>query len=813
MLATILTAALAAPVGLGFDWEPHIAVSPTDPTVVAAANGFALQVSHDGGATFPVNAAPIIPAGYQGFCGDGVLAFDGHGRLFWTYLACGPTGGGPAWNPVVAQVDPSTGALSNVSALPPDTAANEFNDDKPWIAADTTTGAYADSVYLIWARAYKDSRGWGVMFSRSTDHGVHWSPAADIAGAASEGMRWPSSVAVAANGDVYVAYHGDGNGGSIYVARSTQGGVDFAAGTVHQRTVALTGVDLVDNPPAPGNVIPNVLFGTWSHASIAPDPSRPGNVYVVSAGSPSPDPPGDQGDVLFARSVDSGNTWTQVNPLDDTTYAFQDFPSLAVDSGGAVIVSWYDTRGGVLGSSGELLLARYASVSQDGGRTFGPNVPISTAPFDPGSSNRIGEYFGLAAGHGMGYAIWTGNNPSRPAAWQAFATSFPVALPVVTSISPASGIAGGGTTVTISGSGFVAPASTRVLFGTVAATSVHVVSPSSITAVSPAGNSLVHVRVVDSVGTSAAVDGDLYQYTAPFIPTLSLSGGGCTPGTVDAAVTDARGAPATGQTLTFTATHGLFPANGTATISMAVDATGHAQVTAEPDTAGAVTTLVAVADATTPRGSAAGSISFLASTTCQIVQHAGQVALRNLAEQSLLPIYHCYVPCNAGDGWVNWGPPSGDPGSTGWSVSANVDRQLGQQLATQRASVRLLGTAQFKELLSKTSTLSYRAPPGLGIASATASGPAISLDALASPAQKGQLHALRISLPWSGKGRERPVIAAQGAKGWSSEGVSTATVRGGRASAFVPGPGTYALFSVTFAATGKDEQDHEPGKR
>src|SRR6202020_1658224 len=55
------------------------------------------------------------------------------------------------------------------------------------------------------------------------------------------------------------------------------------------------------------------------------------------------------------------------------------------------------------------------------------------------------------------------------------------ALPTVTSISPTSGPTSGGTTVTITGTGFTG--ATKVVFGGVAATSFRVGSPTELTAV------------------------------------------------------------------------------------------------------------------------------------------------------------------------------------------------------------------------------------------------------------------------------------------------------------------------------------------
>jgi hypothetical protein len=74
--------------------------------------------------------------------------------------------------------------------------------------------------------------------------------------------------------------------------------------------------------------------------------------------------------------------------------------------------------------------------------------------------------------------------------------------PAVTKVAPASGPRGGGTSVTITGTGFSNPAT--VNFGSNPATGVTVQSATTITAVSPAGSKgLVNLTVTTSAGTSA----------------------------------------------------------------------------------------------------------------------------------------------------------------------------------------------------------------------------------------------------------------------------------------------------------------------
>ncbi|MHB8263480.1 MAG: IPT/TIG domain-containing protein [Acidimicrobiales bacterium] len=88
--------------------------------------------------------------------------------------------------------------------------------------------------------------------------------------------------------------------------------------------------------------------------------------------------------------------------------------------------------------------------------------------------------------------------------------------PTITSFSPTSGPASGGTSVTIMGTNFLtASASTIVDFGSTPATSVTCSSTTSCTGVSPTGTGTVSVTVATSAGTSNGVS---FTYTSAIPP-------------------------------------------------------------------------------------------------------------------------------------------------------------------------------------------------------------------------------------------------------------------------------------------------------
>jgi len=124
----------------------------------------------------------------------------------------------------------------------------------------------------------------------------------------------------------------------------------------------------------------------------------------------------------------------------------------------------------------------------------------------------------------------------------------------VTGVSPASGTTKGGTSVTITGTGFTAsPAATGVSFGAAAA-QFTIDSATQITATSPPGTGTVYITVTTPAGTSAVIAADRYSYTqhtqtatAMTTTTLSSSANPSVPK----------------QPVTFTAT--ISPASGTGT--------------------------------------------------------------------------------------------------------------------------------------------------------------------------------------------------------------------------------------------------------
>ena len=169
-----------------------------------------------------------------------------------------------------------------------------------------------------------------------------------------------------------------------------------------------------------------------------------------------------------------------------------------------------------------------------------------------------------------------------------------LAVPTVTSVSPAAGPPAGGSSVTITGTNF--SGITAVTFGlSNPATTYTVNSTTQITATSPAGTlGQVDVQVANALGTSTANSGDLFTYSnGPTVTGVSPTAGPITAGT---SVTVTGTDFVTGMSVSFGGTAGTSVVVGSPT-SLTVLAPAHAAGTVDVTvTTGAGTSGTSAAD-------------------------------------------------------------------------------------------------------------------------------------------------------------------------------------------------------------------------
>jgi len=370
-LALLLVTILGAPnvtvlAPAGSVNEGAVAVSPVNPRICVAAgihfrtSGLTVETFHtaDAGATWIANGAvPVVGAFTRQW--DPVLVFDRSGAAYLTTV--GATADDHLWTILVYRSTDGGATWSGVDAAK-NTAGRT---DKPWLAIDTSGGAFDGSLYATWF-TFGNAGHNGMHLARSRDHGATWSEASTIASSG-----WPF-IATGTDGSVYASYY-DAGTNHIAASRSDDGGVTFGA----PFTIA------------PERTFPagTIAYGTSAHQMAAGG----GNLYVAypcdsdDAGHPP-------SSVCFTRSLDRGASWSTPLRLSLPTQE-SGLPSIAVDkTNSEVLLSWIGRDAS--SDSGVLWTTR----SRDAGATFEDPHPVSDnfpAHFPAGDYNQSASFAAL----------------------------------------------------------------------------------------------------------------------------------------------------------------------------------------------------------------------------------------------------------------------------------------------------------------------------------------------------------------------------------------------------------------------------------
>ena len=241
------------------------------------------------------------------------------------------------------------------------------------------------------------------------------------------------------------------------------------------------------------------------------------------------------------------------------------------------------------------------------------------------------------------------NNQNSPSSFYTASSPMPqniaTSAPTVIALSPNIGNISGGSSVTITGSGFTG--TTAVDFGSTLVTSFTVNGDTSITAVSPAGTTqTVDVTVVNSLGKSAASSADHFMYYATPVITGLSAVSGSTRGGTNVIITGS------GFTGTTTVAFGSTPA-AYFTVS------GDTSITAVSPAGAAGTVNITV---TNPIGTSASSLAdeftySLASTTPAFTASSSET----IGVNAISPMGFSTLPYFKADGTVYHNSSSHDP--------------------------------------------------------------------------------------------------------------------------------------------------------
>ncbi len=379
--------------------EPGIAVNPNDPKqVVAVYQGRARAAySINSGLTFTL-AEGTAPNDWRS-AGDVSTAFDNQGHAFLCYLTFDRLGTTSYWahgagrNGIYVRRSLDGGKTWEKDAVPVKAfpTGNEPGiqwEDMPRIFSDNAPKSpHAGNLYVGWIEWQIDQSV--ILFSRSTDHGLTWSPAMRISTHAGlprddNGGLVGFVGTAGTDGTIYAVWN-DSN--SIAFTQSHDGGKTFTP----SRSIIETGPPYFGGVPGVSRVMGFPQIGVdWKN----------GRLYAAWSDYTNGDI-----DVFLSASSDHGRTWSKAMRVnDDPVHDGKDqfFQWMAVDPiSSDVYVQFYDRREDAANRKTRVTLAR----STDGGRTF-TNYAWSLAAFE-GQQVFLGDYTWLTAYDRRVYGVWT----------------------------------------------------------------------------------------------------------------------------------------------------------------------------------------------------------------------------------------------------------------------------------------------------------------------------------------------------------------------------------------------------------------------
>ncbi len=273
--------------------------------------------------------------------------------------------------------------------------------DKEWFTIDKTNGPGHGFQYQ--SDDGFNCSGSGVEFQRSTDGGVTWQAPIVVPNGTDLG-----TLDVDTNGNLFVG--GEGFSG-FFCERSSNAQFGGQTPIFEQSTAVNMGGDLIQ-----GGINGIGLCGQLFLAIDRSGGPTNNNIYMLASVVPTGFNTGT--DVMFARSIDDGLTFSAPHRINDDPINHNKwhwFGALSVAPNGRLDAVWYDTRNAANNTDSQL----FYSFSTDAGVTWSPNVAVSN-PFNPfegyPNQNKIGDYITVVSdntGGNVAYAATFNFNPSR----------------------------------------------------------------------------------------------------------------------------------------------------------------------------------------------------------------------------------------------------------------------------------------------------------------------------------------------------------------------------------------------------------------
>jgi hypothetical protein len=385
----------------GYELEPMVTVNPANPrNLVAtwkqdvgaplASRSDLVAASLDGGKTWTRRTIPgltVCTGGTADLGSDPWLSAGGDGTVYFSGLAAS-----------LATDPPTTAVVASRSRdggrnwpAPTTVAAPRVGNETDAVTASPRLAGHA---YAVWANFLPNvvPRTNSLWFSRTTNRGASWSPPVLVDQPSPFARDLAPRLLVLPDGTlltVFARIDLELGFGAHYAARSLDQGRTWLPAVQAGPRLPLLGFF----DPETGVEFPQPHFPS---AAVAPD----GTAYVAFEANRS----ASSGAIGILRSRDGGRTWRSSTLPGVRAYAFE--PAVAVDAHGTVGVTWYDLRNDRPGDDA-LTADVWFAHSDDGGRSWRQTHvagPTDLRPAELPVGNYVGEYQGLAALRGRGFA-------------------------------------------------------------------------------------------------------------------------------------------------------------------------------------------------------------------------------------------------------------------------------------------------------------------------------------------------------------------------------------------------------------------------
>jgi hypothetical protein len=364
-----------------------------------------VYVTTDGGVTW-YGSDTLNNGGFNS--GDPGPMIDKNGVFLMSYItvagsmgASYSTNNGINWAPTVTFPGASTSADKNLSGT----------DDAP------SSPFYGRSytVYTEFGGTYVNR----IVSTYTTNGGVSWSTITPVSSVPSSGHHHQGcEVCVGPSGQVYVVWANCTSNGqnstedSLGFAKSTDGGVTWS--TSVNNADNMNGIRADQSSFFNGirvNGFPRIEVDKTGGV-------RNGWIYVVTS-EKTIAPATDVSDVILHRSTNGGVNWTSSRVNQDTpgNGKRQYMAAVRVDEFGGVNVVYYDTRNIPTNDSAQI----YVSRSVDGGNTW-TDILVSDHKFKPKPISGLaggyqGDYIGITSGNGKLWPYWAEDITGAYQAW------------------------------------------------------------------------------------------------------------------------------------------------------------------------------------------------------------------------------------------------------------------------------------------------------------------------------------------------------------------------------------------------------------